>query len=120
MNNEQYASGAQRQPNQGRGRYDLLHAWAMRRIALRCEYGAQLYGDRNWEKGIPQSRMICSALRHLFQYLQGLTDEDHLAAAAWNLLAALDQEERVRAGRLPVEILDIRRPESVDTAHKTE
>lgn len=38
--------------------------------------------------------MIDSAMRHLLKYIDGQTDEDHLAAAATNLLMALWTEEK--------------------------
>jgi len=46
-------------------------------------------------------------MRHAFQALQGLTDEDHLVAAAWNFLAAIETRERIREGMLPEELDDI-------------
>lgn len=102
-----YSTGAMREANDARGRYDLLPVRGIMRVSLRCELGAKKYGDRNWEYGMPQSRFINSALRHLCQYLTGAADEDHLAAAAWNILAALDQEERVKEGKLDKELLDV-------------
>ena len=48
-----------------------------------------------WEKGIPVSAMMDSALRHIFKYLDGMDDEDHLAAATWNLLGAIQMEEKM-------------------------
>jgi len=102
-----YVTGAIREANDGRGRFDLLPVRGLMRVALRCELGAVKYGDRNWEYGMPQSRFLNSALRHLCQYLAGQTDEDHLAAAGWNILAALDQEERAKEGRLDGALMDV-------------
>lgn len=39
--------------------------------------------------------MIDSAFRHLAKYVMGMTDEDHLCAAATNLLMAMWTEENV-------------------------
>lgn len=50
-------------------------------------------GDRNWEKGMPFSRYVDSAKRHLDQFVMGMTDEDHLAAACWNLIAIMHHQE---------------------------
>jgi len=86
--------GAVRDVREGKGRYDLISAAAIRRLAGVYERGAAKYADRNWEKGIPISRCIDSALRHTFQYLDGQDDEDHLAQAAWNLLACIHFEEK--------------------------
>ena len=35
-----------------------------------------------------------SAIRHIFKYMDGQTDEDHLCAAAWNILGAMWTEEK--------------------------
>lgn len=94
-NRESFTSGAVRDTREGKGRYDLLSPAAIRRLAGVYERGAKKYADRNWEAGIPISRCIDSALRHTFQYLDGATDEDHLAQAAWNLLACIHFEEKM-------------------------
>ncbi|TKI56555.1 hypothetical protein E8L90_14375 [Brevibacillus antibioticus] len=76
--------------------YDLLSLIAIRRIAVRSELGEVKYGDgRNWERGMPIREFMdsASALRHIFQYMAGDNQEDHLAAAAWNLNCAMHLEE---------------------------
>jgi hypothetical protein len=98
----QYDTGAVRDRQRGKGRYDLLPPKAIDRIAKHFENGAVKYGDRNWEKGINLSDFIDSALRHTFKYLDGWNDEDHLAAAAWNLLCAIQTEiERPQMQNIP-------------------
>lgn len=104
---ESFDTGSVRDTREGKGRYDLLPARALRRIARHFEAGAKKYGDNNWLKGQPISRYMDSALRHAFNHLQGERDEDHLAAAAWNILAAMETEERVRVGKLPPELSDL-------------
>jgi hypothetical protein len=104
---QQFATGAVRDRQAGKGRFDLLPALAVPRLARHFEKGAAKYGDRNWERGIPLSRFLDSALRHLFAYLAGRDDEDHLVAAAWNLLAAMETEERAESDRLPLDLVDI-------------
>jgi hypothetical protein len=93
----EYQSGATRDTAAGKGRYDLLPDLAIRRVAAVYERGAANHGDRNWERGIPFSRLIDSALRHIAQYKmsksdESLRDEDHIAHAVWNLLAVLHFE----------------------------
>ena len=92
-----YGDGlAVREPSVGKGRYDLVSPFAMRRLAKHYELGAQKYdrdGGRNWEKGMPFSRYIDSAKRHLDKYIMGMTDEDHLAAAAFNIFAIMHHQE---------------------------
>lgn len=104
---EQFETGSVRDSRQGKGRYDLLPAKAIRRIARHYEAGARKYGDNNYLKGQPISRYMDSALRHLFNHIEGQRDEDHLAASCWNLLAAIETEERVRIGKLPPELNDL-------------
>lgn len=62
---------------------------ALIRLARRYEGGAAVHGDRNWEKGVPVSRCLDAARRHLCQALAGQIDEDHLGAALWNCVAML-------------------------------
>ena len=93
-----FDSGAQRDTNAGKGRYDLLPIHAIHRLAQLYERGAIKYADRNWEKGIPVKRMFDSALRHLFQALSGDQCEDHLAGAMWNIAGIIEYEERARLG----------------------
>ena len=57
-------------------------------VARHFENGALKYGEHNWEKGIPVSRYIDSATRHLMKDLAGETDEDHAAAFIWNCMCA--------------------------------
>ncbi len=95
---EAFTTGSRRDTREGKGRFDLMPPKALRRIARHFENGAKKYGDRNWEKGQPQSRFMDSALRHLNNYLDGHRDEDHLSAAAWNVLCMIHQEERFAQG----------------------
>jgi hypothetical protein len=90
---EAYESGAVREARTNKGRYDLISPIALRRLAVVCEKGALKYHERNWEKGMPMSRLMDSAMRHITQYLEGYRDEDHLAHAMWNLMAAIHFEE---------------------------
>lgn len=94
---EVFASGMVRDRREGKGRYDLLPCRALRRYAQHLEHGCDKYGDRNWEKGAPFCRFADSALRHIFQWLEGMEDEDHLAAAMFNIGAIMELQERGRA-----------------------
>jgi hypothetical protein len=93
---EEYPSGAVRDTQAGKGRFDLLPYRALRRVAQLYERGAAKYGDRNWEKGISFSRCFSSMLRHAFQALAGETDEDHLAAVVFNAFCLIEFQERGR------------------------
>lgn len=89
-----YGEGmAIREPSTGRGRFDLITPFGIDRLAKWYELGSAKYADRNWEKGMNFSRYIDSAKRHLNKYVMGMEDEDHLAAAAWNIFAIMHHEE---------------------------
>lgn len=64
----------------------------MQRLADWCEAGGIKYGDRNWEKGMPYEHPLDSCLRHLNKFCINMHDEDHLAAALWNLFALMHYE----------------------------
>lgn len=96
MPDEVYSTGARRSNRTGKGRYDLLPPRALHRLAKLAEYGALRYGERNNERGIPSDRCIDSALRHLFARMRGERDPDHgdnLAAAVWNIMQVIENEE---------------------------
>lgn len=103
----EYPTGARRGNREGKGRYDLLPPTAIKRLADIFERGATAHGDRNYEKGYPFSRLVESALRHTFQYLEGRQDEDHLGQACWNLMALIHIETLVERGILPKELNDL-------------
>ena len=104
---EDFSTGSRRDVRTGKGRFDLLPPYAIFRVARHFENGAVKYGDRNWEKGQPLSRLMDSGIRHMFKYMAGARDEDHLAAAAWNILAAIETEYRIGLGEMPVELADL-------------
>lgn len=86
-----FETGAVRDMHAGKGRFDLLPWNAIWKVAKHCEAGAEKYGEHNVDKGIPLHSLIDSAFRHLVKFLLGWKDEDHLTAAAWNILWALEQ-----------------------------
>ena len=94
MNMKSFDSGAVREDKTGKGRMDLLPMCALIRLSKHYEAGTAAHGERNWEKGIPIHSFLDSALRHLAKYVDGQTDEDHLCAAAWNILGAMWTEEK--------------------------
>lgn len=102
-----FVTGAQRDVQGGKGRYDLLPVLALRRLAVVLEKGAEKYDPRNWEKGMPLSRFMDSGLRHLFKYLEGWNDEDHAAQALWNIACMIQTSEMIERGLLPPELDDL-------------
>jgi len=104
---EAFDTGSQRDTREGKGRFDLLSPFVLERDSVHLENGARKYGDRNWEKGQPLSRYLDSAMRHLNKYLMGHLDEDHLAAARWNIAAIMHTELMIKMGLLPEELDDL-------------
>jgi hypothetical protein len=103
-----FNTGAQRDVQQvEKGRYDLVSPIAIKRISIILAKGAKKYSERNWERGMPISRYIDSALRHLYQYVEGKRDEDHLGQAMWNLHSALHGEESIQRHLWPKELYDL-------------
>jgi hypothetical protein len=102
-----FETGAQRDSNKSKCRPDLLSPFAAERKGWICKHGADHYGDRNWEKGMPFSRVMQSIERHLMAYKQGQIDEDHLAQLGWNVDALLHFEEAIKGGFLPASLNDL-------------
>lgn len=119
---EKFQTGAVRDTG-GKGRFDLLPWSAIWRVAKHMEdavspdpeTGVPHYAERNWECGLPMHSMIDSAFRHLAKYMMGMTDEDHLCAAATNLLMAMWTEDNVSGAQ----DIPMRKKASV-VAHMTE
>lgn len=87
----EFSTGAVRDMKRGVGRMDLLPWYGIMEVSKHCEEGAEKYGEHNVDKGIPLHSLCDSAARHLAKFIAGEMDEDHLRAAAWNLLWALNQ-----------------------------
>jgi len=104
---EEFDTGSKRDTQEGKGRYDLLPLLALDRLAKHYENGARKYGDHNWRKGQPLSRYLSSALRHITKWAMGFRDEDHLAAALWNIASIIETEEMIARGRLPDSLDDV-------------
>lgn len=101
---QKFETGAQRDTSIGKGRYDLISPISIKRLAIVMEKGAKKYDERNWEKGMPLTRFLDSAKRHIDQYLEGLRDEDHLGHAMFNIMACIHIEEMINRGLLPEDL----------------
>jgi hypothetical protein len=106
-----FETGATRDASSGKGRFDLIPAYPLHRLAKLYEAGAAKYAERNWEKGIPTGRFMDSAFRHLTNYQDGDRSEDHLIAVAWNIFGLVWTQEQVRRGNLPESLLTLPEPE---------
>ena len=88
----EFSSGACRDMHAGKGEMVSVPWEAILRLSVHYENGAAKYERWNFRKGIPVSSFIDSACRHLAKYQCGCDDEDHLAAAAFNVLGAMLME----------------------------
>lgn len=88
----EFSTGAVRDMAEGKGDMVSVPWEAMLRLSKHYETGAKKYERFNFRKGIPVSSFIDSACRHLAKYQCGCDDEDHLAAAAFNVLGAMLME----------------------------
>ena len=108
----EFETGAVRDIQETKGRFDLLSPIALKRLAIHMQNGANKYDARNWEKGIPLHSFFDSAMRHLEDYLEcrlmGVEqDEDHLSAAFWNIHCLIHTEEMIKRGKLPETLNDL-------------
>ncbi len=58
-------------------------------LAKHFEEGCNKYGERNWEKGIPENVYIDSAVRHYLKWRRGDEDEPHDRAFVWNIICLI-------------------------------
>lgn len=97
----EYASGMRRDVQTGKPRYELIDRAFLKRWAELMARGADKYGADNWRLANSDeelARFKGSALRHLMQWLEDETDEDHAVAVAFNLAAAEYVKKRIADG----------------------
>lgn len=99
MNQEVIADGGGLRFDEGKERVDLLPADALMELGKVYGAGAKKYAARNWERGMPYSKVLGPLLRHLFKWMRGeqIDPEDgqrHIAKVAWNAMSLLTYELR--------------------------
>jgi hypothetical protein len=97
---QEFESGAHRDSQDGKGRFDLIPTIALKRLAQHYESGANKYGENNWKRGMPLRRFLDSAFRHLIQCLEGKEDEDHAASVIWNICGFIYTKDAILRGEL--------------------
>jgi hypothetical protein len=107
-----FTTGARRDGDIGRGRPSLIPPIALRSLAKRFEDGGKLYGDNNWRKGFPLTRLYDSMFRHLLALAEGDETEDHAGAILWNASAWLWTKDQIKRGNLPIELDDIEKDDN--------
>lgn len=79
----------------------------MLEVSMHYKQGAEKYGERNWEKGIPLHSYIDSGVRHFLKHIDGQTDERHDRAFVWNMLGAIwTMEHKPEMIDIPFEMLE--------------
>jgi len=102
-----FTTGAVRDAMQNKGLPSQMPMSALRAVSRRFEEGAQKYGRGNWEKGIPLSRYIDSIYRHLWDFMDGDQEEDHLSAVLWNAMCLYETKDKIDEEALPESLNDI-------------
>lgn len=74
-------------------RLDLIPPLALLDVAAVLKLGADKYGVDNW-RGIPVEDHLNHALVHIYAFLSGDTQDNHLGHAACRLLMAKEQEQK--------------------------
>jgi len=104
---DSFVTGAVRDTQEGKHRFDLIGLHMLKRLSALLVRGAKNYGERNWEKGQNVKRTNASLWRHVVAYQEGDRSEDHLAAIVFNAMSIIHVEEEVLAGKLPAQLLDL-------------
>lgn len=87
-----FPGGSKRDNADSKPRFELIPFELLERVAVWYGLGAEKYGDNNWRMGQPKSAVLGSLFRHLFKYMRGMEDEDHLAAVIWNALCLMNAD----------------------------
>jgi len=93
-NRHEYDTGAVRSADCAQVRYDLISPIGIEALARTYAEGARKFGACNWENGMPVTDLLNHALAHIFKFLGGNRDEDHLGHATWNLIGAVHSLEK--------------------------
>lgn len=91
---QEFATGARRDTQENKPRYDLIPLHPLYRLAMHYTNGAVKYGEHNWTKGMELSRFYASLFRHMTAWAEGDRSEDHLGAVAWNAFALMHFESK--------------------------
>lgn len=102
-----FSSGAKRDSDSTKPRLELISPFAKERLGYLLAKGANRYGPRNWEKGMPLSQFLASAERHLNKIKMGDTSEDHMAAVVFNIDAMMHGQEMIKRGLWPADYDDL-------------
>jgi len=97
---EEFSTWSLRDTQEWKPRYDLISTHWLKRVALLMARWADKYWERNWELWQETDRFLASAMRHMFQYAEWDTTEDHLAAVCFNVMGIIHMQEEWRIDML--------------------
>jgi len=86
---QDFTTGAVRDTQEGKPRFDLIPPTALYRVAMHYGNGSKKYNPWNWAQGMEFSRFFSSMFRHMMQFALGDKDEDHLAAVVFNAMCIM-------------------------------
>lgn len=95
---QEFPTGMMRDVQTDKPRYDLLDMPLLKRWAELMGRGAKKYGENNWKKAATEEelrRFKASALRHMIQWFNDDSDEDHAAAVCFNIAGAEMVKEKL-------------------------
>lgn len=103
----EFSTGAKRQLDKGKGLPSLCSPVSNCILSKHMQGGVEAgYDPRNWEKGLSLCSILDSLERHIWDELEGKTNEDHAAAMLWNSHIYNHTKEMIRRGLLPKELDD--------------
>jgi hypothetical protein len=88
-----FETGAVRSADRDAERWDLISPVGLKALARTYAEGAAKRGASNWENGMPVTDLLNHAIGHIYDFLSGDRNEDHLAHAAWNVIGAIHSLE---------------------------
>lgn len=89
-----WKTGAIRDSSTGKIRPDLISPYMLKSLGQVLADGAKHYGERNWEKGIPQEVLKESAARHYVSWMNSEEDEDHASKLIFNVMAWIHNKDK--------------------------
>lgn len=102
-----FETGAWRDSEEGKGSPSLISPVLIHRLGVLLQKGAKYYGADNWMKGMKYRRTANSMIRHIFQWLAGDSEEDHLAAIAFGVMCLMTCEEELKQACSPLERMEV-------------
>ena len=89
-----FKSGACRDSNINKIRPDLISPYMLKALGKVLAEGALHYGERNWEKGMPDEVFKESASRHYVSWMNNEIDEDHAAKLIFNVMGFIHNRDK--------------------------